>query len=254
MNSNRLVILNLLLSAVVSSVPAVSQSRATVPTKPSANSWMLNPTPYLQWNQDILPSLRAQRDAAWDEADVIQKEPLTLNVGRGSTNSCVGDYDMEWEPSDISIHVPNRAVLTATFTKFRSVLSASEVSLYTEIKLQVDEVFQDQTGTGEPFKRKHIDLLIRGGTVILRSGGTLSVATEPCDYSLQPGRKYLLVLSYQPVGDFYEVYDGWDITDGIIRAVGQRNQYVAHEGNSALNGLPVWQLDVVLPKLLNGHN
>ncbi len=68
------------------------------------------------------------------------------------------------------------------------------------------------------------------------------------------GRKYLLVLSYQPVGDFYKIYDAWDITDGTIRAVRQRNQYVAHEGKSALNGLPAWQLDVVLPKLLNDHN
>jgi hypothetical protein len=35
---------------------------------------------------------------------------------------------------------------------------------------------------------------------------------------------------------------------------GQRNEYVAHEGKSALNGLPVKQLDAVLPKALNDHN
>ncbi len=146
MISNSLAILNLLLAVVVASVPVVSQSRATVPEKPSANSWMLTPTPYRQWNQDIQPSVRAQRDAAWDEAAMI-KEPLTLSVRRGNINSCTGDYDMAWEPLDLSIHVPNRAVLTATFVKFRSVLSASQISLYTEIKLLVDEVFQDQTIT-----------------------------------------------------------------------------------------------------------
>src|SRR5215472_15485283 len=209
------------------------QSASTIPLKPAANSWMLKPTPYLAWNQDISSSARAQRDANWDKA-AFNKKPLTgPDVDLGNFSSCTGDYDMAWEPSDISIHVPNRAVLTATFSKFRSVLSASEISIYTEMTLQVDDVFQDQTGTGHPFKNKNIDVLIYGGTVILRSGQTFSLATEPCDYAIEPGRKYLLVLSYQPAGDFYEPYDTWDISDGVVRAVDQRIQYLAHENQSA---------------------
>jgi hypothetical protein len=230
------------------------QPPSAIPLKPAANSWMLKPTPYLAWNQDIAPSVRAQRDANWDNA-AFNKKPLTgPDVDLGNFSSCTGDYDMAWEPSDISIHVPNRAVLTATFAKFRSVLSASEISIYTEITLQVDEVFQDQTGTGHPFKHQNIDLLLYGGTVILRSGQAFSLHTEPCDYSMEPEHKYLLVLSYEPVGDFYHPYDIWDISNGTVQALDQRNQYLAHEGKSALNGLRVEQLDAVLHKLLDGQN
>jgi hypothetical protein len=211
---------------------------------------MLEPTPYLAWNKDIAPSVRAQRDANWDQAG-FNKKPLTApDVELGNLNSCVGDYDMSLEPHDISIHVPNRAVLTATFTNFRSVLSASEISLYTEETMEVDEVFQDQTGTGHPAKHQNIDVLRYGGTVTLRSGRTFTIATEPCDYSVEPGHKYLLVLTYEPVGNFYGAYDIWDITDGKVRAVDQRNRYLVEQRQSVLNGLTVEQLGPALQKLL----
>lgn len=239
---------------LVASVPLLSQSSSAVRSTPAANSWMLTPTPYVAWNQDIAPDVRAQRDKSFDRA-AFNTKPLTApDVHLGNLSSCTGDYDMAWEPSDIRIHVANRAVLTASFTKFHSVLSASETSIYTEVALQVDEVFQDRTGTGHPIRHGNIDLLLYGGTVTLRSGQTLSIATKPCDYTIQPGRKYLLVLSYEPAGDFYEALDIWDISDGTIRAVDQRNQYLAHEGKSALNGLPVGQLGSVLHKLLYEQN
>jgi len=42
---------------------------------------------------------------------------------------------------------PNRVVLAGTLTRFCSRLSASERSLYTELTVHVDEVYEDQRGS-----------------------------------------------------------------------------------------------------------
>jgi len=40
---------------------ASAQTASQDTQKPAANAWMLTPTPYLEWNKDISPSLASDR-------------------------------------------------------------------------------------------------------------------------------------------------------------------------------------------------
>ncbi len=225
-----------------------AQSASGDAPKPAANAWMLTPTPYGAWNQDISPALRAQRDRFSDEIS-HQKVPLTVPSDAAEADLATSDVDMAAEPFDI-MSAPNRAILTATFTKYRSVLSASDLSIYTEVTMHVDQVFEDQTVSGHPFHDRDITLLLSGGTVTLRSGSSLSYHVAPRRLFLQPGHRYLLVLSYESAADFYEPYDDWDISDGTVRANTGRTRALAKDGRSSLNGLAVDKLGPAVDKLL----
>ena len=63
---------------------ASSQTAPDNKSKPAANAWMLTPTPYLEWNKDIAPALRTQRDRHWDDDVNFQREwPLTVRRDSG---------------------------------------------------------------------------------------------------------------------------------------------------------------------------
>jgi hypothetical protein len=234
--------------AVSTTLPA--QTTPNNKSKPAADAWMLTPTPYLEWNKDISASMRAERNRFWDEAS-MSPVPLTQN---GSGRVTGGSYDLEGDPDEISNIFSHRVVLTATFTGHRSVLTPSERSLYTEMTLRVDEVFEDRSGSGHPTANRDITLIVYGGTVVLRDGQAFSIKNPMASPELfiQPDHKYLLVLGYQNDGDFYEYDDSWDITDGTARASSPRAMYFAQQGQSALDGLSVRQLGPALDKELHG--
>jgi hypothetical protein len=223
---------------------ASAQSTAPNASKPAPNAWMLTPTPYLEWYKNISPSLRAERDGFWDGLS-SRRMPLTApsEIGEGTGSSFSADGP---EIPDV-LH---RAILSATFAKHQSVLSASEFSMYTEATLRVDEVFDDQTGADRPAAQRDITLLLPGGTVLLRSGRTLSYKVAPSEMSLEPGHKYLLVMTYHQAGDFYTLADDWDVSDGTLRFNTRTDEYRAQHGLSSLSGLKVEQLGPALAKLL----
>ena len=229
------------------SKPASSRTAPDNNSKPAPNAWILTPTPYLQWNKDMSPSLRAERDEFWDNvstSDVPITSPSYVAPTVGVLFSTQGP-----EIPDS----PNRAIVTATFTNHRSVLSASEFSMYTEVMLRVDEVFEDRTGSGELVKGREITLLSPGGTVMLSSGEKLTAGIPPGEPPLAPGHKYLFVMSYHPKGDFYEEATDWDISDGVVRPNTDRNREMAKEGRSSLSGVSVQQIGAVLDKELYGQ-
>jgi hypothetical protein len=215
----------------------IASSAATAQTLP-ANS------------EAVPPSVRAQRDAYWDKE---KADELALLEG-APVASCGGDYDMAWEPSDISIHVSNRVILTATVTGSQTLLSASKRSRYVETTMHVDQIFQDLSASSHLLPHRDVNLLDYAQLGAIPSAEGSSLERSNCDDALKVGHKYLLVLSYFEKGDFYEQYDSWDISDGIVRANDFRNRYLTAEGHSALNGLPSSQLDPVLHKLLYGTN
>jgi hypothetical protein len=204
---------------------------------------MLTPTPYLEWHKGIAPSVRAERDKDGDEDAALElsvTDPHAEPRGRG-----IGDGIPQ---TDIQAD-PNRVVLTGTFSKHRSVLSASEFSLYTEVTVHVDEVFEDRGASGA-VHGGDVTIVISGGTVTLASGRTLTYGTEPVQFSLQPDHKYLLVLSYYREGNYFVDMDDWDISDGTVRPNTAPGEYRAKHGLSSLSGLSVEQLGPALGKLL----
>jgi hypothetical protein len=238
-----------LLALLASRVALSQQNRSRDPKKPAANAWMLTPIPYLAWNQDIPAPLREQRDSFWDE--LSHRTVALTSPAREATSTPTGQSRLG--PDSEIIDLPNRAILSAAFTKYRSVLSASELSLYTELTMHIEEVFADETGSGHPFADRDITILVPGGTVTLPSGTILSDGTEPRELFLQPGNKYLLVLSYHREDEFYTYADDWDISDGIARANTYRTQGAAKSGHSSINGVPVSQLGPAINKQLYGR-
>jgi hypothetical protein len=237
------------LTAALLTGPAAAQTSSTESSRPAANAWMLTPTPYPEWNKDISPSLRAARDRYADKvqgAD-FRKYPLT-----SPHSDALGPGIGDGIPKSDVRQFPNRVILAATFSGHRSVLSASEFSLYSEVSMHVADVFEDQGGSGV-FTNEDITILISGGTVTLASGRVLSYDTQPVRFSLQPGHKYLLFLSYYGAGDFYLVMDDWDISDGTVRPNTRPGEYRAQHGLSNLSGVSAAQLGPALDKLLKDN-
>ena len=223
--------------------PASSQTIPDNKSKPTPNAWMKTPTPYLEWNKDIEPSVRAERDKDAD-ADAALEFPVTdprAELPGPGIGDGIPQTDIQGDP--------NRVVLTGTFTKHRSVLSASEFSLYTEVTVHVDEVFEDRGASGA-VHGGDVTIMISGGTVTLASGRTLTYGTEPIQFSLQPDHKYLLVLSYYREGNYFVVMDDWDISDGTVRPNTGPGEYRAKHGLSSLSGVRVERLGPTLGKLL----
>jgi len=63
-----------------------------------------------------------------------------------------------------------------------------------------------------------------------------------------------LILQYHKEGDWYELKEDWDVTDGVVRANTGRSQYLAKHGRSQINGLTLDQLGSALSKELYAHN
>jgi len=165
----------------------LAQTTSQDAQKPGANAWMLTPTPYLEWNKDISPSLRAERDAFWDSLS-HRELPLTAKAQRGGAFGGPDWFDDGTEPEIPD--VPDRAILIATFATHRSVLSASEKSIYTEITMRVQQVFEDRTASGSLAPHKNVTLMLIGGTVALRSGRVLSDHVQPSEPLFDPQRSY----------------------------------------------------------------
>lgn len=227
---------------------AIFSQTTTAQSEAAPNVWMLTPTFYLDSNKDVPPQVRAARDEYLDQGAAGQKYPLTSPLADplGPGIGC-GTPRSDIPPA------AGRIALTGTFTQHRSVLSASEFSLYTEITIRVDEVFDDRTASGA-MPGRDITVLTSGGTVTLQSGRVLSHNTQPIEYSLQPGHRYLLFLTHQRTGDFYVVTNDWDISDGIVRPNTRPGQYRASHGLSLLTGLRVEELGPALSKLLSAHD
>jgi hypothetical protein len=117
--------------------------------------------------------------------------------------------------------------LTAIFTQSNEVESVSKRSLYKELTLHVEQVFEDQTGSGHPHAGQYINLLLFGRAgASVPSPTDLSVAPVECEDALRIGHRYLLILSYTSSGDFYEPYDHWDISHDTVGANDPRIQYL----------------------------
>jgi hypothetical protein len=247
----RLRIIRITLLIYASSVMglAARQSKTTTPqNEPAtvANAWMMVPTQSMARLAGITESLRADRDRFWDSSMIAAQVPLTKAVVGAALSE--GDGDSGPEIPKIS----DRAILTATFVKYRSILTASERAVYTEVTFQVSDVYQ-VLGVGHIIPGSDVTVALPGGTVISSSGQLVSFLTQPRELFLQPGRKYLLVLSYRSVGDFYTVARHWDISDGVVRPNTSMEQMRAKNGRSSLSDIPTSQLGSKLSSLLSAE-
>ena len=69
------------------------------------------------------------------------------------------------------------------------------------------------------------------------SGGRLSYLVDPQDFFIQPGKRYLLVLSYNADGDFYTLVKNWELSGGVVNANSKLEQIRAAQGKASLAGV-----------------
>jgi hypothetical protein len=226
-------IFSLAIIAVLSPVGAQPHSARRDPTV-TANAWMKTPTD-LSTPDVVLGILRTDRDPVWDgligaRSALTPEEATQHGIAEGA------HFATEAEIPDI----PDRAVLIGRFSGFRSVLTASTRAIYTEVSVDVSNVFEDVAGHAKPGGQ--ITIILAGGTVKTLAGQIISYLTQPRAYSIQPNKAYLLVLGYYAEGDSYGLAKDWDITDGTVKANTALDMQRAKDGKSTLVGMTKDQL------------
>ncbi len=195
---------------------------------------------------NVASDLRKRRDLFFDSAAAIFgfQGPLTPetagNWGIGEGSRYAGSPEIA--------EVPLRSIVIGTFTRSRSVLSASGQAIYTEIILHVSDVFEDTAG--RITTNSDITLAFLGGTVKTGDGKVISFLANPKKYYLQPQRTYLLALKYQPAPELYTVASNWDFTSGVVKANSSIDRGLEMSGGSAILGLTKEQLATYLRRYL----
>jgi hypothetical protein len=221
-------------------------TEAAAPEASDACSWKQIPTNYLAHQEGVSPEVRLARDAYWDMSNP-SKEPITPETLAGAS----GDVTLgSLSAPEIAV-VPNRAVVTGTFSGSRSIFTATRYAIYTEVTFRIGRVFESVDNSLAA--NSAITVTVPGGAVTTQDRKTIHHLTQACDMFIQPSRTYLLVLSYHSLGTFYTLRDNWDITTGTIRPNTQLGKLRVEKGLSTLNGLSVEQLDSTLPALLSQH-
>lgn len=91
--------------------------------------------------------------------------------------------------------VDSPSIVVASVISAESHLSADHTAIYTELKLQIEQVLKDDTGTLAP--SASADVLERGGTVTL-NGETLHYPISTSSGPIDLGKRYLLFLYAKP--------------------------------------------------------
>ena len=225
------------------SLSAISQSSSSPPSKTS------NSSPHCSAEKELVPvPLRAQRDLFWNAA--IQWNGAIYD-GNGAIDWLYGPTGDMGEPTghDIDLTadpfaVPGAVILTATVGGYRTVSSA--LKPYVEATLCVGRVFGDWSGAAHPSSEQHITILTKGDWA---SDFRTPPDPDRLELTLQPERTYLLILTYHGFGDFYELGDSWDVSDGTVRANSPETKYQAELGVSPLEGLTVQQVGAALKRV-----
>jgi hypothetical protein len=218
---------------------ATGDAQITYPTAPrspatAANTWMKTPSD-VRAADDVPGGVRMERDKIWDGL-IGARYALTPDEASRHGISEGSSYD---RPAEIP-EFPNRVVLIGTFSAYKCVLTSSTRAIYTEVTIDVSNVFEDASGRARAGGR--IIVIFPGGTVKTAAGQIISYLTQPRAYFMQPNKVYLLALGYHADGDFYGFAKDWDVSDGTVRADSGIDRVREQEGNSTLIGLTRDQL------------
>jgi hypothetical protein len=184
--------------------------------------------------QESSPFIRAARDEYWDHSIAAKTERLTPdNAGLTALSDASGPANSPEIPE-----FPQRAIVIAKFESFQSVMTASGRTIYTNIKFRVHDWIESATKISEP----EITVSVPGGTVKTLGGQVISYLTQPRDLFLEPGKVYLLILSYKSQGDFYMAAEDWDLTGGTAKPNTHLNKLLAEQGRSKIAGLSKQEL------------
>jgi hypothetical protein len=224
------------LSLSVSSLTAQVQASGTsdaAKSPPRHDDWRkvpkaLLPPPSDPRQQEIL-NIRGSWFDKTSLSGIPLDEPQPPRNGGSSGSFWPGEEEIPFHQ--------NQAVVVARFEDYQPYLSPSRLSIYTDIKLSVEQVLE--AGHTDAYPGQTVDVLIPGGTVQLSDGRTLSDRPyDPSgDYSLQPGHRYVLFLRYESNGEYFENSKSWELLNGIVVPNRLDEVIRAQEGRSSYSGL-----------------
>jgi len=192
-----------------------------------ANEW--------EWRQDpqalqpvgtdtVSPATRAARDKTFDRV----YHPLPKGVG--SSGPDVGPI-FEEIPTDKSL-----TVALVQFAGYTTIRSASRRSIYTEVRMNVEQVLRDPSETVRP--RTALTVILGGGSLRLPSGQIVRKNLDQgAESGIQPGHRYLAFLYHENDGDYFYCVKSWDLSSGVAVPTYPFDVHKANNGASRFAGM-----------------
>lgn len=200
----------------------------------AANKWMKAAVDTSK-QVDPVPAMERQaRDAYWDSV-IGASAPLSDPAAKPRPMP-IGDAVPEGPELG---NLGQGVLVIGKFDSYRTILSKSKRSVYTEIQFSVQHVFGHPNA---PIRAGQlIDVDRPGGTIIAPWGSTLSYGLRPEQMGFQPQHLYLMRLGYDPAGNYYRggnrTSQLWDLTDGRAKPGNSLQKHRAEHGMSEVNGL-----------------
>jgi hypothetical protein len=140
-------------------------------------------------------------------------------------------------------------VALVQFADYRTLLSASKKTIYIEVRMNIEQVLRDPSGTARP-KRK-VTIGIPGGSVILPSGQIIQQGLRQAEVcGIRPRHRYLAFLAYEHALELFECAKTWDLSTGVAVATYTFDVSKAKEGTSRFAGLPEDQFVAAVKAML----
>ena len=204
--------------------------------KNAANRWMLAPIDVQKQPDPVSPSERRARDGFWDRL-YGATYPLRDPLSQPKLLPTVDYFTPTEEFSDQEL--VEKTWLVGTFESYRTFLSASELSAYTEITFRVSRVIGN---LNIPSLKDGSTITIGcpGGTIMAPWGKVINFRMSPSDHFFEPNHSYLLGLAHISDGDFFifneKIYRRWDVTNGTATPDSKEEIRRATRGQSSIAG------------------
>jgi hypothetical protein len=128
-------------------------------------------------------------------------------------------------------------VAVVQFADYVTIRSAGRKSIYTEVRMNVERVLQDPSGTVGA--GNSLTVIFGGGTLRLPSGKILREYTrQGAETGIQPGRRYLAFLNYDKNGDYFGCEKTWGLSGGVAVATYPLDLQKMTNGTSRFAGMP----------------
>jgi hypothetical protein len=160
--------------------------------------------------------------------------PLDQPQKRESGGGCGFSLDYGVQPE--LPFFPDEAIVVARFSGYESFITPSRLTIYTSIKLSVEQVLEAGPTAVKPGDT--IEDLIYGGTIALGKKIIQEGIYQDSAYTLQPGHRYVLFLRYEDSGKYFINEKSWELVDGSAVPNHAIEVTRMQQGKAQYSGLP----------------
>lgn len=140
----------------------------------------------------------------------------------------------------------------AQFADYTTIRSASGRSIYTEVRMNVEEVLRDPSAAVRTGMA--LTVILGGGSLQLPSGQILRKNLDQgAESGIQPGHRYLAFLHYENDGDYFYCAKSWDLSSGVAVPTYPFDIQKANNGASRFAGMPEAQFIAAVRDILSSE-